>query len=59
VRVLERLEVGGREARELQVVIHKTRDPAPIKVLLAMNLIEKMKLIVDGKKNDFKLEDPA
>jgi clan AA aspartic protease (TIGR02281 family) len=58
VRVLERLEVAGREARELQVVIHKIPDPAPMKVLLGMNLIEKMKLIVDGKKNDFKLEDP-
>jgi predicted aspartyl protease len=58
VRVLERLEVAGQEARELQVVIHKIPDPAPIKVLLGMNLIEKMKLIVDGKKNDFKLEDP-
>jgi len=58
VRVLERLEVAGQEARELQVVIHKIPDPAPVKVLLGMNLIEKMKLIVDGKKNDFKLEDP-
>jgi predicted aspartyl protease len=59
VKVLERLEVAGQEARELQVVIHKIPDPAPIKVLLGMNLIEKMKLIVDGKKNEFKLEDPA
>jgi predicted aspartyl protease len=59
VKVLERLEVVGQEARELQVVIHKIPDPAPIKVLLGMNLIEKMRLIVDGKKNDFKLEDPA
>jgi predicted aspartyl protease len=59
VKVLERLEVAGQEARELQVVIHKIPDPAPIRVLLGMKLIEKMRLIVDGKKNDFKLEDPA
>jgi hypothetical protein len=59
VKVLERLDVAGQEARELQVVIHKIPDPAPIRVLLGMNLIEKMKLIVDGKKNEFKLEDPA
>jgi predicted aspartyl protease len=59
VKVLEMLEVAGQEARELHVVIHKIPDPAPIKVLLGMNLIEKMKLIVDGKKNEFKLEDPA
>jgi predicted aspartyl protease len=59
VKVLERLEVAGQEARELGVVIHKIPDPAPIKVLLGMNLVEKMKLIVDGKNNEFKLEDPA
>jgi predicted aspartyl protease len=59
VKVLERLEVAGQEARKLQVVIHRIPDPAPIKVLLGMNLIEKMKLTVDGKKNGFKLEDPA
>jgi hypothetical protein len=29
------------------------------KVLLGMNLIERMKLIVIEKKNEFKLEDPA
>jgi predicted aspartyl protease len=50
VMVLEKLEVAGFETKDLQVVVHKIPDPAPIKVLLGMNLIEKMKLIVDGKK---------
>jgi predicted aspartyl protease len=58
VRILEKLEIAGQEAKELQVVVHRIPDPAPIKLLLGMNLIEKMKLIVDGKSNEFKLEDP-
>lgn len=58
VKILNRLEAAGQVARELAVVIHKIPDPAPIKVLLGMNFIEKMKLTVDGKKNQFKLEDP-
>jgi predicted aspartyl protease len=58
VRILEKLEIAGQEAKELQVVVHSIPDPAPIKLLLGMNLIEKMKLIVDGKSNEFKLEDP-
>jgi clan AA aspartic protease (TIGR02281 family) len=58
VRVLEKLEIADQEVRELQVVVHRIPDPAPIKLLLGMNLIEKMKLIVDGKSNEFRLEDP-
>lgn len=58
VRVLEKLEVAGLQARELQVVVHRIPDPAPMKVLLGMNLIEKMKLVVDGKSGQFTLEDP-
>jgi len=58
VRVLEKLEVAGLETRELQVVVHKIPDPAPMKVLLGMNLVEKMKLVVDGKASQFTLEDP-
>jgi clan AA aspartic protease (TIGR02281 family) len=58
VRILEKLEVAGQEMRELQVVVHRIPDPAPIKLLLGMNLIEKMKLTVDGKNNEFRLEDP-
>ena len=58
VKILEKLEIAGQEAKELQVVVHRIPDPAPIKLLLGMNLIEKMKLIVDGKSNEFKLEDP-
>jgi len=59
VRILEKLEVSGIEAQKLPVVVHKIPDPAPIKVLLGMNLIEKMKLIIDGKGRKFDIEDPS
>jgi len=39
-------------------VIHKIPDPAPIKVLLGMNFIEKVRLTVDGKEGKFDLKDP-
>jgi predicted aspartyl protease len=58
VRVLDRLEAAGLETGPLQVVVHKIPDPAPIKVLLGMNFIERTKLIVDGKNRSFTLEDP-
>jgi predicted aspartyl protease len=58
VRILEKLKAAGQKVRELQVVVHRIPDPAPIKLLLGMNLIEKMKLTVDGKSNEFTLEDP-
>ena len=58
VKILPKLEVAGLENSKVQVVIHKIPDPAPIKVLLGMNLVERIKLVVDGKKGEFALEDP-
>ncbi len=58
VKILEKLEVAGIEIEKLPVVVHKIPDPAPIKVLLGMNFIEKVKLTVNGKRNKFNLKDP-
>mgnify|MGYP001118819296 CR=1 FL=1 len=58
VRILESLEVADIRTGRLQVVAHRIPDPAPIKILLGMNLIERMKLHVDGKKDRFSLQDP-
>ena len=58
VKILERVEISSIEIRKLPVVVHKIPDPAPIKVLLGMNLIEKIKLLINGKTNEFDLEDP-
>jgi predicted aspartyl protease len=55
VKVLDKFEISALETRDLQVVVHKIPDPAPVKVLLGMNLIEKMKLTVDGKGGFFTL----
>jgi len=58
VKILNRMEVANIKAENLPVVIHKIPDPAPVKILLGMNFIENVKLIVDGKKGTFDLEDP-
>ena len=46
------------EIERLPVVVHRIPDPAPIKVLLGMNFVQKMKLVVNGKGMMFDLEDP-
>lgn len=58
VKILERLEISDIEIEKLPVVVHKIPDPAPIKVLLGMNFIEKVKLTIDGKEGTFNLKDP-
>lgn len=58
VKILEKLEISGIGIEKLPVVVHKIPDPAPIKVLLGMNFIEKVKLTIDGKEGMFNLEDP-
>jgi len=59
VRVLETLEVAGIRLERLPVVIHRIPDPTPIKVLFGMNFIERVRLVVDGKKGGFELKDPT
>ena len=58
VRILDRLEVGNIKIENLPVVIHEIPDPAPIKILLGMNFIERTNLLVNGKQKLFKIEDP-
>jgi len=58
VKVLNAVEVADIRVEKLPVVTHKIPDPAPLKILLGMNFIEKAKLIVDGKNEAFSLEDP-
>lgn len=59
VKVLGKLEIGDIKIEKLPVVIHKIPDPAPIKVLLGMNFIEKVTLTVNGKEGKFDLQDPV
>ena len=58
IKILEKLEISDMEIEKLPVVVHKIPDPAPIKVLLGMNFIEKVKLIINGKGRKFDLKDP-
>lgn len=58
VRVLKGMDVAGIRVDLLPVVVHKIPDPAPVKILLGMNFIEKVRLLVDGKSGVFSLDDP-
>lgn len=58
VRILNGMDVAGVRVDLLPVVVHKIPDPAPVKILLGMNFIEKVRLLVDGKNGVFSLEDP-
>jgi predicted aspartyl protease len=58
VRVLPELEVAGVRVENLRVVIHKIPDPAPVKILLGMNFIERVILEIDGKSGSFEIRDP-
>ena len=58
VKILNKIEVANVKVENLPVVIHKIPDPAPVKILLGMNFIEKTKLAVNGKNGTFNLEDP-
>lgn len=58
VKALDGLEIAEIKVEKLPVAIHKIPDPAPIKVLLGMNFIEKVTLTVNGKEGKFDLQDP-
>lgn len=58
VKVIEGIVVSKIRIKKLPVVIHEIPDPAPIKILLGMNFIERVKLQINGKKKDFNIDDP-
>ncbi len=58
MKVLNALHVADLVIENLPVVVYRIPDPAPIKILLGMNLIERMKLHINGKDRTFTLGDP-
>jgi len=58
VKILEKLAIPDVQVEKLPVVVHRIPDPAPIKVLLGMDFIEKTKLLINGKEKAFDIEDP-
>jgi len=57
VKVLDQVEVAGMKIDNLPVVLHEIPDPAPIKVLLGMNFIERITLLIKGKERIFEIEN--
>lgn len=58
VKVMEGIVVGKIRIKKLPVVIHEIPDPAPIKILLGMNFVQKLNLQINGKKRNFNISDP-
>jgi len=58
LRLLNYIEIGAIKLENVPVVVHRIPDPAPIKILIGMNLLEKAKLEVDGKAGKFEIGDP-
>jgi len=56
VKILEELEIDNIRIIKLPVVIHEIPDPAPIKILLGMNFVEKIKLFINGKEKFFEIQ---
>ena len=57
-RILRKIRVGRLEVRGLPIVLHELPAPAPVKVLLGMDFLSKVRLEIDGKKGEFSLKDP-
>jgi predicted aspartyl protease len=58
LKILDKLEIENITVERLPVVIHEIPDPAPIKVLLGMNFLDKARLTLNGKEKSFQIEDP-
>lgn len=58
VRLLNKIEIGNLRLENDPVVIHRIPDPAPIKVLIGMNVLKEAELRVNGKESEFEIEDP-
>jgi len=58
VRLLDQIGIGDIRLENVPVVIPRIPDPAPIKILVGMNLLERTKLEVNGKARTFEIRDP-
>lgn len=57
-KILPRIDIGKLSFKNISVVVHELPEPVPVKILIGMNLLLKMKLILNGKEKNFELEDP-
>jgi len=56
-KIINEIKINGLMFKNIPAVIHELPEPTLIKVLIGMNLLMKTKLIVDGKKKEFILEN--
>jgi clan AA aspartic protease (TIGR02281 family) len=56
--ILKRVKVNELELENVETILHDLPDPVPTKVLLGMSVLMKLKTVIDGKNEEFTLEDP-
>lgn len=56
-KIADRLKIKDIIFRDIIVGIHKVPDPIKIKVLIGMNVIEQIKLIIDGRNKKFEMQN--
>ncbi len=55
-KFVKEVRINNKIFKNVSVAIHQLPDPIEIKVLIGMNLIERMKLVIDGKNKEFDIE---
>jgi clan AA aspartic protease (TIGR02281 family) len=56
--ILRKVKLDRLEVKDLPAVVHDLPAPAPIKVLLGMSFVNKIRLEIDGKGSEFFVGDP-
>lgn len=56
-KIADILRIKEMAFRNVIVGVHKIPDPIKIKVLIGMNVIEQIKLIIDGKHRKFEIQN--
>jgi len=54
--IMPRLKIADIPLTNTPVGIHELPDPIEVKVLIGMNVIEQLKIIIDGKNREFEIK---
>ncbi len=54
--IAPRLKIADITLTNIPVGIHELPDPIEVKVLIGMNVIEQLKMIIDGKNKEFEIK---
>lgn len=56
-KIVKEMRMGEIVLKNVEVAIHRLPDPIEVKVLIGMNVLERITLIIEGKKKEFFLKE--